>query len=103
MVAKTVEGLSKCFSGGGLFLRLGGCVIAFGRFDDQAITDRLGGDFNPHDLSIDESADPLDVGLEGSARDAGNFSACPAKMPCLATAGDTAARVGFFAGEITYP
>ena len=84
-------------------MRLGGCVIAFRWFDDQAITDRLGGDFNPYHLSIDECADPLDVGLEGSASDTGNFSAGSAEMPCLATAGDTAARVGSFAGEITYP
>ena len=94
---------SKRSSGGGLFLCLGGCVIAFGRFDDQAIADRLCRDLDSHDLSVNQSADPLDVGLEGSAGDAGNFSACPAEMPCLAASGDTAARVGFFAGKITYP
>ena len=103
MVAKTVEGLSRCSSGGGLFLGFGGGVIAFERFDDEAITDRLCGDLDPYHTSINESADPLDVGLEGSAGDAGNFSACAAEMPCLTTAGDTASRMGFFACEITYP
>ena len=105
MIAKKMEGLDfpNALLGGGLFLCLGGCVIALGRFDDQAVTDRFCGDPDPHHTSIDQSADLLDVGLEGSASDAGDFSACTAEMPRLTTAGNTASRMGFSASKITYP
>jgi hypothetical protein len=76
-----------------------GLIIALGRFDNQAIANRLGGDLDSNYLAIDQGANLLDVGFELAFTDAGNLAAHATKVFGFTAAGDAAAGTGSFAGK----
>ena len=83
-------------------IRLGGLIIAFGGFDDQTVTNGLGGYLDADHFSINQGPDFLDIGLEFAFGDAGDLAADPTEVFGLTTAGDAMAGSRSFACKKTF-
>src|SRR5690348_7068441 len=75
-------------------------IFPHDRLADQSHADRLGAYLDPNDPAINHCAHALDVGLELSAGDAGNFRSDAAEIFGLPAMGHFVTKAGLFSGEI---
>jgi hypothetical protein len=76
-------------------------VFSADGFYDQTLLDGFGADAQANDVAIDDSSDFLDVGLESTSGNAGDFGADTAQVLRFTAMGDLVAEGGFLTGEIT--